>query len=919
MPTTFPSDNVDDFGGTSAAAPFVAGTITLMKEIYPNITSDQIVSVLKKASIEKLRSSKWMTDKKGLPNFNEGQNLLDVFEAVNETAKLAGKIYKLDQKDVEGLNSITKDPITNTPIFIQTISNTFPDAYILAPNNTAIRVRADEDSSIFAIAVAGDTANAEVYAKDSVSEIPIKILERQAKLLICSTKGSTLSTGIKSLLVKAANNNFTITNAIEVLPAEIKIDSLKISGSATNTKFKSGDTVEILGQNFNSPNLKMLFENERTHNFYAMNIDNTLDNNTKILFDFAPNNFIKIDSSGLITDPTKNLQNDNPLTDKFIVYLANDINNVSLTNLYTIEPYQPIQVTSLKVSGYPTTTHLEFQDGINIVGKNLTNPNLKLVFKNLTTGEFYKRDLIDGAINNTQIYFEFNPERFIKVGNTSLNLKNDTSNSNVKFKISIENSTGSLQFTEEYTIATENTWKIRMYNVDDTSYAYVNLNGNYQRTSYATDTTIDITDRMNQGDNQFDLKTYNIGGGYTWGFDIIKYGRVIHTEKAGTAGVIGANNNDQSKTQRYVFDKTLTIPSTIRNSNEIIIRDNLVSKVVFESERDGTSEIYIMNENGTNQTRLTYISNSFNYNAKWSPNKEKIIFTSYSYDHDSYYLYSINSDGSNLKKLTNDFTDSYRALWTYNGKKMVYVSDVLNSSGVLVPQIFSIDGDGNNLKNLTNDLSYEFSQPSLKAGGDKIVFRGVKNGISDIFVMNIDGSGKVQITNRASKNETSNYNYTPKWSPDETKIAYQTDQGGISSIWTMQSDGEDKKRISSESSGNPIWSPDGSKLAYGVFNNNNYLDLRIFDLKTNTVKSLSNTSTYDEIVSDWFNDARGILFASDIAGNFDIYSIESSGSNFKQLTTNPALDFDASTYNPRKTFSILSKSKKRGVDIKKNH
>ncbi|MFN8674110.1 MAG: S8 family serine peptidase [Candidatus Sericytochromatia bacterium] len=569
-----------------------------------------------------------------------------------------------------------------------------------------------------------------------------------------------------------------------------------------------------------------------------------------------------------------------------------------------VAPIDKVEAISLTVSSYPTETHLEFQDGINIVGKNLKNPGLKLVFKNLTTGALYKRDLIDGSNNYTLSSFEFNPERFIKEGNASLNLKTDSSTTGSKFKISIENNTGSSEFLGEYTVATDNTWKIRMYNVDDTSYAYVNLNGNYQRTSYATDTTIDITDRMNQGDNnRFDLKTYNIAGGYTWGFEVIKYGRVVYREEAGQAGVIGANNNDQNKTQRYVFDKTITIPSTIRNSNEISIRDNLSGPIVFESSREeNKSELYLMDEYGGNQRRLTYNSSGTSYYPALSPNKDKVAFMSTVNGQED--IFVVNIDGTGLKNLTEgNLEHDYLPVWSYDGKKIVYTSEINGTS-----EIFIMDVDGSNKKNLTNVPLTRDREASLSSGGNKIVFHSGRDGNNEIYVMNIDGSGVTRLTNNNAND------HSPKWSPDGTKIIYESNESNpgtnIYNLWSIQPDGNDKKKITTSDDYGVYWSPDGSKIGFNRYISSTRSDAYIYDFSNNTERLIS-ASGKNEYVTDWQTDASGLFISSDKNGNYDIYKSDIFG-NLLQLTTNPARDFNATNYNPRKTFSILNNNNKFG-------
>ena len=76
-----------------------------------------------------------------------------------------------------------------------------------------------------------------------------------------------------------------------------------------------------------------------------------------------------------------------------------------------------------------------------------------------------------------------------------------------------------------------------------------------------------------------------------------------------------------------------------------------------------------------------------------------------------------------------------------------------------------MNAKGNNLVQLT-DVPADDRHPAGSPDGRKIAFTSMRDGPSDIYVMDSDGSNVVRLTN-------SNFlELDPSWSPDGTKIAF---------------------------------------------------------------------------------------------------------------------------------------------------
>jgi Tol biopolymer transport system component len=146
--------------------------------------------------------------------------------------------------------------------------------------------------------------------------------------------------------------------------------------------------------------------------------------------------------------------------------------------------------------------------------------------------------------------------------------------------------------------------------------------------------------------------------------------------------------------------------------------------ILFSSWRSGSLQIYRMNADGTEQQALTS-SMGGNSNPVWSPDGRQIVFVSWR-DSDNpeecrdsecnFEIYTMNADGSNQTRITDHTSEDWGGVWSPDGKKIAFQS-----------------------------LRDEPTDPFI-CGEDCN---------SEIYVMNVDGSDVIRLTN----------NDTPDWGP----------------------------------------------------------------------------------------------------------------------------------------------------------
>jgi len=252
---------------------------------------------------------------------------------------------------------------------------------------------------------------------------------------------------------------------------------------------------------------------------------------------------------------------------------------------------------------------------------------------------------------------------------------------------------------------------------------------------------------------------------------------------------------------------TVVNPAPGGGSSNGVIFTIAADTIAFESTRslsgadaantNATSNVWAMNPDGSNQLPLTKLTTADSFGPAWSRDGSKIAFFS---------PRALNgSDAANLPNIT-------RNIWLMNG-----------------------DGSGATpLTKLTAAQAYSLI-PVWSPDGSKVAFISARaldgtdaantNGAVNIWVANADGTGATPLTMLTAAGAKS---FDPAWSPDGTKIAYDSARALNGSnaanafdalnIWVANADGTGTTPLTKLAGGAfsalPVWSPDGTKIAF---------------------------------------------------------------------------------------------------------
>jgi TolB protein len=220
---------------------------------------------------------------------------------------------------------------------------------------------------------------------------------------------------------------------------------------------------------------------------------------------------------------------------------------------------------------------------------------------------------------------------------------------------------------------------------------------------------------------------------------------------------------------------------------------------------DGDQTLYITDRYGQRVKRIYTMRDASNiYHPTWSPNGEYIVFSARVDGNKD--LYRINSDGSNLLRMTTNYTDDIFPDISPDGSQVVFTSN--REEGGWQLYLISIDGSGL-IKIQSEGKRMWF--PDWWPSGDRILFQGLQNDTYALYLIAVDESSEWVFSSSVNSDSEKVFTY-PAVSPDGQHIAYLMEN----ELHLTTNGSQDMVVAEFVSDVKPAWSPDSNFLAFAT-------------------------------------------------------------------------------------------------------
>lgn len=219
--------------------------------------------------------------------------------------------------------------------------------------------------------------------------------------------------------------------------------------------------------------------------------------------------------------------------------------------------------------------------------------------------------------------------------------------------------------------------------------------------------------------------------------------------------------------------------------------------VIFSSEADGQSDLYVVDLAGRERQRLDTPGNEGH--PAYAPNGNVIAFDTDRDGNDE--IYTMRPNGEAQQRLTDHPGRDIAPSWSPDGRRIAFMSNRDNPEF----DVYRMDADGKNVQRMTTGGTGMY--PQYSPDGSQIAMHIAR----DVHVLLLQSQQLRRLTYEPMNG------MHPTWSSDGSQLAFMSWRNGRTELFTAKASGRDQQMLVSMPTGDavdPSWSPDAGHIAF---------------------------------------------------------------------------------------------------------
>jgi Tol biopolymer transport system component len=285
-------------------------------------------------------------------------------------------------------------------------------------------------------------------------------------------------------------------------------------------------------------------------------------------------------------------------------------------------------------------------------------------------------------------------------------------------------------------------------------------------------------------------------------------------------------------------------------------------KIVTNSDNlvTGEEQVYTVDPDGTDE-QLLYNNSEV---TQWSPDGTRVVLVT-QLEPSQLLLFNVDDSSSVYFGLPFDRYPGlalFCGVWSPNGSRLA--CEGFGQTDPSLNGVYTLrSSDGGDLQRVTSDPNGDDAPSDYSPNGNRLVFTRANDTTYALYTVKLDGSGMKQITP-----DGMDFNFgNGSWSPQGNQIVFSAHvpNGDFhSSVWVVHSDGTGLRQLpiagpcggpfadpSTFGCFNPIWSPDGQKIAFGRNQDDDQRDLYTVNADGSGLFQVTHTPDISEFNGDW--------------------------------------------------------------------